>query len=159
MLDGYLLGKTRARVTPTTADTIAQRHGIRIDHHSNADALEYSSSVEVAADGNSIVGTISGLAHTPRFVSVMGDQCDLTPAKHVLIMQYVDSPGRVGTIGTILGNANVNITTMQVSTLEGSDLVMVFMNIESALTEDVLGQLETIDNLQALWLVDLEATD
>ena len=74
-------------------------------------------------------------------------------------MQYVDSPGRVGTIGTILGNANVNITTMQVSTIEDSDLVMVFMNIESALTEDVLGQLETIDNLQALWLVDLEATD
>ena len=33
------------------------------------------------------------------------------------------------------------------------------MNIESALTEEVLGQLETIDNLQALWLVDLEATD
>ena len=159
VLDGYLLGKTRARVTPTTADTIAQRHGIRIEHHSNADALEYSSSVEVAADGNSIVGTISGLAHTPRIVSFMGYQCDLTPAKHVLIMQYVDSPGRVGTIGTILGNANVNITTMQVSTLEDSDLVMVFMNIESALTEDVLGQLETIDNLQALWLVDLEATD
>ena len=159
VLDGYLLGKTRARVTPTTADTIAQRHGIRIEHHSNTDALEYSSSVEVAADGNSIVGTISGLAHTPRIVSFMGYQCDLTPAKHVLIMQYVDSPGRVGTIGTILGNANVNITTMQVSTLEGSDLVMVFMNIESALTEDVLGQLETIDNLQALWLVDLEATD
>ncbi len=159
VLDGYLLGKTRARVTPTTADTIAQRHGIRIEHHSNADALEYSSSVEVAADGDSIVGTISGLAHTPRIVSFMGYQCDLTPAKHVLIMQYVDSPGRVGTIGTILGNANVNITTMQVSTLEDSDLVMVFMNIESALTEDVLGQLETIDNLQALWLVDLEAAD
>lgn len=54
---------------------------------------------------------------TPRVSSrSLGYQCDLTPAKHVLIMQYVDSPGRVGTIGTILGNANVNITTMQVST-------------------------------------------
>ena len=89
----------------------------------------------------------------------MGYQCDLTPAKHVLIMQYVDSPGRVGTIGHDPWQCERDITTMQVSTLEDSDLVMVFMNIESALTEDVLGQLETIDNLQALWLVDLEATD
>lgn len=154
-LDGYLSGEKRVRVTPTNVDTIAQRHGIRIEHHSIADALEYSSSVKLSADGDSIVGTVSGLAQSPRIVSFMGYQCDITPGKHFLIMKYVDSPGRVGSIGTILGNANVNITTMQVSTIEDSDLVLVFMNIEADLSEEVINELKEATDLKDLWVMNL----
>lgn len=154
-LDGYLSQSKRVRVTPTNVATIAQRHGIRIETHSIADAQEYSSSVKISADDNSISGTVSGLSQTPRIVSFMGYQCDITPGDHVLIMKYVDSPGRVGSIGTILGNANVNITTMQVSNIADSDLVLVFMNIESDLSEEVIEQLKEVTDLQELWLLNL----
>ncbi|WP_251197839.1 phosphoglycerate dehydrogenase [Anaerotardibacter muris] len=155
-LDGYLSSQEKlVRVTPTNVDTIAQRHGIRIETHSIADALEYSSSVKLSADDKSIIGTVSGLAQTPRIVSFMGYQCDIAPGDHCLIMKYVDSPGRVGSIGTILGDANVNITTMQVSTKQDSDQVLVFMNIESDLTDEVIAQLRDTVDLQDLWVLNL----
>lgn len=154
-LDGYLSGQKRAKITPANVKTVAQRHGIRIESHSFPDAQEYSSSVALSADGATIVGTIAGLAQTPRIISFMGYQCDIAPGDHFLIMQYVDSPGRVGSIGTILGNANVNITTMQVCTKEDSDSVLVFMNIESDLTDEVLDQLRAATDLQELWVMSL----
>lgn len=154
-LDGYLSGKKQVRVTPTNVDTVAQRHGIRIETHSSPDAQEYSSSVTLTADGDSVTGTISGLSQSPRIVSFCGYQCDIAPGEHFLIMRYVDCPGRVGSIGTILGNANVNITTMQVSTKEDSDLVLVFMNIESGLSGEVIEQLKEATDLKDLWVMNL----
>lgn len=154
-LDGYLSDKKRVRVTPTNVDTIAQRHGIRIEIHSTDDAQEYASSVKIDADGASVIGTTAGLAQTPRIVSFMGYQCDIAPGEHFLIMKYVDCPGRVGSIGTILGDADVNITTMQVSNIEDSDLVFVFMNIEADLTEETIEQLKDATDLQELWVLNL----
>lgn len=156
-LDGYLSasGRKRVRVTPTNVDTVAQRHGIRIETHSNPDALEYSSCVKISADQDTIVGTISGISQAPRIVSFMGYQCDIAPGEHFLIMKYVDSPGRVGSIGTILGDADVNITTMQTSTREDSDLVLVFMNIEADLSDEVIAKLKEATDLQELWLMNL----
>lgn len=154
-LDGYLSGKKRVRVTPTNVDTIAQRHGIRIEVHSNGDAQEYASSVKLQADDAEIVGTTAGLSQTPRIVSFMGYACDIAPGEHFLIMKYVDQPGRVGSIGTILGNANVNITTMQVSNVEDSDQVYVFMNIASDLSKEVTEELEAATDLQELWVLNL----
>jgi D-3-phosphoglycerate dehydrogenase len=154
-LDGYLSGEKRVRVTPTNVDTIAQRHGIRIEMHSSADAQEYASCVRIEADGDVIVGTTAGLVQAPRIVSFMGYQCDIAPGDHFLVMQYVDQPGRVGSIGTILGDANVNITTMQVSTMDDSDLVLVFMNIEADLSDEVIDKLTLATELTKLWVLNL----
>lgn len=154
-LDGFLSKKKSVRVTPTNVDTIAQRHGIRIETHSQVEENSYTGTARLSVDGKTLIGTLRGLTQTPRIVSFLDYQCDITPGEHFLVMKYADRPGRVGSIGTILGDANINITTMQVSDSEDSDLACVFMNIESDLSDDVIEQLKEATDLQELWVLNL----
>ena len=75
---------------------------------------EYASAVTLRADGVEVGATLAAGGHAPRIVSLLGYKIDVAPARGALVFEYVDAPGRIGTIGTILGEAGVNITTMQI---------------------------------------------
>ncbi|MEF9841241.1 MAG: phosphoglycerate dehydrogenase [Raoultibacter sp.] len=154
-LNGLLSRQAKANVTPVNADAIAKRHGIKIELASEADAHEYASTVTLAIDGAEASCTLSGAAQMPRIVSLLGYQIDIAPAPHSLVFEYVDAPGRIGTIGTILGNAGVNITTMQIGAQPEEKNALIFMNVEGAVSEDVLAQLAEALELKNLWYIKL----
>ena len=73
-----------------------------------------------------------------------------------LIFQYEDRPGRVGAIGSILGDAGINITTMQIVNDPEAGQAIVYMNIEGELDDSVLAKLrENLADLKNLWYVKL----
>lgn len=155
-LDGILSGRSTASVTPVNADAVARRNGIEVSTASTGDAKEYASTVTLNADGEEIACTLAGAAQTPRIVSLLGYEIEVVPSAASLIFEYPDSPGRVGKIGTILGNAGINITTMQVGLKPEEKNALVFLNIEGEVTEDVLCELRTaISDLKNLWLIKL----
>ena len=43
-----------------------------------------------------------------------GHRLDVPPAEHMLLVANDDRPGVIGTVGTMLGNAGVNIADMDV---------------------------------------------
>ena len=62
----------------------------------------------------------------------------------------------MGVIGTILGKAGINITTMQIGTRDDSDVAVVFLNVEGEIGDDVLGEIEEmVPDLKDLWHVRL----
>lgn len=142
-------------VTPVNAEEVARRNGIEVTTASVSDAQEYSSTVTLNAEGEEIVCTLSGATQTPRIVSLFGYQIEVVPSESSLIFEYVDSPGRVGTIGTILGNEGINITTMQVGLKPEEKNALVFMNVEGEVTDDILDKLRDAIDLKSLWLVKL----
>ena len=84
------------------------------------------------------------------------NQLDIAPAGQSLVFEYVDAPGRVGAIGTILGEAGINITTMQIATLPGEQCALVYMNVEGDVDDDVLSKLRAgLGDLKNLWYVKL----
>ena len=86
--------------------------------------LAYASSLRLIADGTTITGT--SIAGSPRIVELDGYEIDATPSGAMLITQHADVPGMIGRVGTILGDARVNISTMQVSrNTVGGDAIMV----------------------------------
>lgn len=155
-LDGILSYRRQSTVTVANVDAMAKRHGITVETSSVADAQEYASSVKVTADGCEVAATLYGIEQTPRIVSLLGYKIDIAPAKESLVFEYVDAPGRIGTIGTILGAAGVNITTMQIGTKPEEQCALVYMNVEGDVTEEVLGQLrDAITDLKNLWVIQL----
>lgn len=154
-LGGILKERTTASVSPVNADALARRHGIEVKTASTHDAREYSSTVSLNADGEEISCTLTGSGQTPRIVSLLGYTMEVVPGQHSLIFEYVDSPGKIGTIGTILGNANVNISTMQVGMKDDEKNALVFMNIENALSDEILHEIREAVELKNLWLVKL----
>ena len=81
---------------------------------------------------------------------------DIEPAAQSIVMRYADAPGRMGVIGTILGEAGINITTMQIGTRDDSDIAVVYLNVVGDVRDDVLDKLRVaIPDLKDLWLIQL----
>ncbi|MBM3854641.1 MAG: ACT domain-containing protein, partial [Verrucomicrobia bacterium] len=52
-----------------------------------------------------------------RIVSINSREVEVVADGKLLVLENVDQPGMVGTVGTILGRANVNIADMSLSRL------------------------------------------
>ena len=59
-------------------------------------------------------GTLYGKQDAPRIVGIDDHIVDLPPSSHMLVVRNDDVPGMIGTVGTILGDAGVNIDDMDV---------------------------------------------
>lgn len=153
---GGILSYKNVAVTPVNAEAVAKRHGIKVETQSRPDAQGYASAVSIVADGTEISCTLADTAQIPRIVSLFGYQIDIAPASQSLIFEYVDAPGKIGTIGTILGSAGINITTMQVGLKEEEKNALVYMNVEGNVDDAILDGLRGgLDDLKNLWYVKL----
>jgi D-3-phosphoglycerate dehydrogenase len=73
----------------------------------------------------------------------------------LLFVQHIDRPGVVGRIGTLLGDADVNISAMQVGRLERRGHAMMILAIDESIPEVVLNRLIAENAIQAARLVQL----
>lgn len=154
-LDGILAYRRIGAVSAANAAAVADRHGIHVETEAVPEAGEYASAARVAADGVEVGVTLYGANQAARIVSLLGYKIDIAPAKQCLVFEYVDAPGRIGAIGTILGQANVNITTMQIGDKPAEQCALVFMNVEGEVTEEILASLRAAIDLKNLWYISL----
>jgi len=81
----------------------------------------------VYADGSatSVSGSITGKDEVEKLVEVNGRHFDLRAEGNMLLLEYPDRPGIMGRVGTLLGEAGINIEAAQISqTKDGADAVM-----------------------------------
>ncbi|MCW2822007.1 MAG: phosphoglycerate dehydrogenase [Marmoricola sp.] len=95
------------------------------------------------ADGSqvSVSGTLIGINQKERLVEVNDFVVDLEPTEHLAFLTYADRPGMVGTVGKILGDADVNIAGMQVSRDTKGGQALVALSVDSAVPLDVLEEI------------------
>lgn len=155
VLGGLLTEENTSHVSPVNADAVALRHGIRFEMSTRPSAQEYASSVTLEADGLEVSCTLAGAAQTPRIVSLLGYPMEVVPKGYALLLEYVDKPGLIGTIGTILGNEGINITTMQVGMKADAKNALVYMNIEGIATDAILDKLRAAIPLNKVWSIQL----
>ena len=155
-LSGILSYRRAGTVTPVNAESVAQRHGICVSTENVADAGEYASSVSVSADDIEIAATLTGVSQSARIVSLLGYKIDIAPAHDSLVFEYSDAPGRIGVIGTALGQAGINISTMQIGTKPKEQRALVYMNVEEEVSDEVLDSLRAqLLELKNLWRIKL----
>jgi D-3-phosphoglycerate dehydrogenase len=151
LLAGALPLVTDRRVTLVNAGAIAREVGVRIAVLREADASPFRSALLVAAGDHRLLGTV--LPHGPRIVEIDGFEIDAVAEGTMLLTYHRDVPGMVGRIGTILGEANVNISTMQVArNARGGDAMMVLevdRDVERAVTERI-GKIEGISAVRVV---------
>lgn len=155
-LKGILAYKNVGAVTGGNAEAVAQRHGIDAKTLSQVNAFGYDSSLLLETENNSIACTLYGADRPARIISLFGYSFDIEPAATSLIFEYVDAPGRMGLIGSILGDANVNITTMQIGNREDSNNALVYLNVDGEVDDEILEKLRaSIPDLKNLWRISL----
>jgi D-3-phosphoglycerate dehydrogenase len=129
-LRGVFAGMVEEQVTFVNAPKLAEELGVQVLLETEPESANHRSLVTVAAafgDGStvSVSGTITGLAAVQKLVEVNGRHFDLRAEGSVLLLEYADRPGVMGTVGTLLGEAAVNIEAAQISqTKDGADAIM-----------------------------------
>ncbi|MDR3315381.1 MAG: phosphoglycerate dehydrogenase [Coriobacteriales bacterium] len=147
------------------ADHIAKQHGVEVSIEKDPIPSEYVSKVtfEVRTGGRTIEvsTTTSGLGGEARIISVLGYKLDLIPGKYVLIQKYVDKPGQFGLIGSLLGNANINISTLEVGVkgerpVDGdTGMALILMNVDEPVSAEVLAQIREAVGVKEGWFIQL----
>ena len=103
----------------------------------------------------SVSGTLIGIAQRERLVEVDGFVVDLEPTEHLAFFRYEDRPGMVGTVGRILGDAQVNIAGMQVSRAEPGGQALVALSVDSVVPPEVLEEIKVAISAVSVRAVDL----
>jgi D-3-phosphoglycerate dehydrogenase / 2-oxoglutarate reductase len=129
-LRGVFSGIVEEQVTFVNAPTLAATLGVAVELLKEPESANHRSLVTVRAtlaDGTSlsVSGTLTGLDSVEKLVEVNGRHFDLRAEGNILLLEYPDRPGVMGTVGTLLGEAGVNIEAAQISqTKDGADAVM-----------------------------------
>ncbi len=141
-LTGLLQQTTDRRVSIVNARGIAKELGVRVDVRSDERSNAFASTLRVSGGVTSIAGTCTYAG--PRIVAIDGYEIDAIPQGSMLVTRHHDVPGMIGRVGTILGEAHVNVSTMQVSREDaGGDAIMM-------LATDRRVEAETIERIRSI---------
>lgn len=155
VVEGIVSYKGSQAKTVDDAIARAKRHGFDVSIGSRPEASGFESAVSVKADDVQIAVTLYGLEGVPRVISLLGYDIDIAPTQNGIVFEYEDGPGKIGAIGTTLGEAGVNITTMQIGTKPKSNYALVYMNIDSELSESTMDQLKGSVDYKNAWSIRL----
>ncbi len=129
-LRGVFSSVVEEQVTFVNAPSLAASLGVSVDLTKEPESANHRSLVTVRAvqsDGAVITvsGTLTGLDQVEKLVGINGRGFDLRAEGNVLLLEYPDRPGVMGTVGTLLGEAGVNVEAAQISqTKDGADAFM-----------------------------------
>jgi D-3-phosphoglycerate dehydrogenase len=123
-LSGLLQTTTDRRVSIVNAENVAAELGVRVEVRSDTSPSAYASALRVIGGTMTLTGTsVNG---NPRIVEAGGFEIDAVPRGPMIVTQHRDVPGMIGRVGTLLGDAGINISTMQVSrNAIGGDAIMI----------------------------------
>ncbi|MEC9266150.1 MAG: phosphoglycerate dehydrogenase [Pseudomonadota bacterium] len=95
----------------------------------------------------SLSGTLFGGA-LPRIVDIKGIaiEAELTP--HMLYITNHDKPGLIGGLGTVLGNAGVNIATFHLGRAQAGGDAIALISVDEEISPDLLTQIQALPQIK-----------
>jgi D-3-phosphoglycerate dehydrogenase len=139
-LNGVFQGRVDHAVNYVNAPVIASELGIEVAEQRLGSSQHYTNLVRVVVDSEEerleVSGTTVGPEHRLFLAGALGYAIDIELASEMAFLVYDDMPGVIGRVGTMFGEAAVNIANMAVSrTKEGGKALMVFSIDDAAPVE------------------------
>ncbi len=145
-------------VNYVNAPVIAKERGIRILENKNNQKSDYISLIEVIFENEGKESQklkYTSVLNRPLIVNLNGYDLEFEPNGILLIIKNKDVPGVIGSIGTFLGNYNINIASLELSrTSKGMDAKSV-IKIDDLLTKEQIEEFKKLKNILSVKQVDL----
>lgn len=146
-LVGVLSGQVTTPVNRVNAENIAKRQGLALVESVSQESQDYVSLIKITGHNANQTITLSGAllgGRQPRLVCINHFDIEVVPEGTLLVTRHDDRPGVISAISSVLGNANINITRMQVSTADEQLQAMAVISVSQPLTDALLAQLTAI---------------
>jgi D-3-phosphoglycerate dehydrogenase len=161
-LAGLLEAVTDQRVNAVNADLMARERGLTVRETRTEEAEPWASLVRLGLatreDDGSVVRLAGSTAHgRPRLVSIDGFEIDAELSGSALITRHQDRPGVVGAVGTLLAEAGVNISSLELSRLSAAGEAMMFVAVDQPVSEGCLAELQAHEAITEAMVIELPA--
>ncbi len=152
-IKGVLQPYTEERINAVNARLIAGSRGIKLVERRSRSHSSYASLVTVRMQDHEIAGTL--LMGEPRAVRIDSFRVDLVPDGRFLVSRHDDRPGVVGKVGSILGEHDVNIASMQVGRDAPRGNAMMILAVDDRVEPELLDRLREVEGMSDLRYVEL----
>jgi D-3-phosphoglycerate dehydrogenase len=152
-----LLESVSDHVNMVNAPVIAQERGIKVIESKASRSADFTSAITCRVTGcedRLIVGAVFQ-GGQPRIVRIDDFMLEAIPEGPTLFILNRDQPGVVGTVGTILGSAGVNISRMQLALQRERGEAAMLVNVDPAPPDSVLETLRALPQVISARLLDL----
>lgn len=155
LLVAALLGSASGRVTPVNALHEAAARGLEVSETlgGDGDGFDRLLRIQVAGageDGRERTREIEATLHRgPRVVRLDGVEIEFDPLAPVLLMRNEDRPGMIGTVGSQLGAAGVNIVNFALGAA-GDGQARAAITVDRPMDESQLNALRAIPGVLSL---------
>jgi D-3-phosphoglycerate dehydrogenase len=143
-------------INMVNAPGVAKNRGIMVTEAKRCDSRGYKDliNIKMKADGNEVI--VEGVFDKePKIVKINSYQVDVETEGTMVIVRYKDIPGIIGSIGTKLGEHEINIAKMQVGRqTPGGEAVMV-LKVDQKVSKDVEDAVKSLDNVYDAVAVNL----
>jgi D-3-phosphoglycerate dehydrogenase len=146
-LNGAFQGHTDEPVNYVNAPVVAADRGIDVVEEKRRSSRDFTNLVAVSADEARVAGTTIGNDDRHWLVSALGFELEMELAPRMVLLRYDDVPGVIGRVGTLFGEASVNIANMAVSRNREGGKALMALSIDSDAPGDLLARLrEGVDD-------------
>jgi D-3-phosphoglycerate dehydrogenase len=134
-------------VNSVNAPVIAKNMGIKITETETSESDDYVNLITVKVITTKMTSFVSGLIYgkkDPRVIQINNFRLELIPKGHLALIHNVDRPGAIGSIGTTLGDYDINISRMHVGQSEDGANNVIFLRTDKPLTETIIEKLSSL---------------
>jgi D-3-phosphoglycerate dehydrogenase / 2-oxoglutarate reductase len=152
-----LLEPVTDSVNMVNAPLIAQQHGIRVIESKASRTDDFASAITTRVSGCAdrlIMGAVFE-GRQPRIVRIDDFMLEAIPEGPTLLIQNRDEPGVVGLVGTLLGEAGINISRMQLALHPKRAEAAMLVNISHAPSQQVVESLRKMPHALSVQVLEL----
>jgi len=143
-----LLRDVSARVNVVNALLIAEERGIGVTTSYTTSARPVNADILTSVTSSEGEQTLAGQVFANgegRITRIGNFSIEAVPSGFMLVTKNQDVPGVIGKIGTTLGESDVNISSFYLGRQEKGGEALAVVRVDSAVDEDVLGELRKLD--------------
>lgn len=145
-----LLGPLMESVNMVNAPVIAKEREIQVQETKTSHCPDYHTVIRLTVtterQTRTVAGTLFG-GSMPRLIEVNGIAVEAELAPHVLYTINEDKPGFIGSLGTTLGEAGVNIASFHLGRASEGGQAVALVNVDQAPGDDVLDKVRALPHV------------
>ncbi len=154
VLKGLFAATTDEPVSYVNAPQLATMRGLEVRETSTVTAHDYVNLITVRSGEHSVAGTLSGPRSEPRLVMMDDHTVEVPPAPHMVVVRNDDRAGMIGVVGTILGQADVSISSMAVGPSATGHTALMVLSTDRKLPDGCLAQLRAAPGISDVHTVE-----
>ncbi len=158
VLGGLLEGISEERVNLVNANLVAARRGLTVVERKEATCQNYTSliTLEVISSKGATTAASTVINGETHIVRVNDYWLDIVPTgAYFLFSEHLDRPGLIGAAGKIIGDADINISSMHLGRLKPRGRALMVLALDEPLPEEQQQQILAIPDVYSAKLVKL----